>query len=196
MTRIKYSMELDYRAPPKLNNTIWYFGCSNTWGEYCEFEESAPYQLAQITGLEIDNLGICGSGPELIRYQIQKLIKNHTPKMIIIQWPTDTRTFKIAGDSLINLGVWVMELNSWAQTTHPNIVKEYQKNLLNGTIQKNNRECMDSVHKLVTCPLITFTYRELLNSDNIDLATDGKHPGPKSHRRVAELLAKRLNGGS
>jgi len=187
---IKYFMKLNYRLPPKLDNTVWYFGCSITWGEFCEFEESAPYQLAKITGLEIDNLGVCGGSPDLIYFQIQQLTKVYTPKMVIIQWPTDTRTYKLLGDQVLNLGVWVTELKSRAHDHHPKIVTQYQKDILNGAIQQRNKEYMDDVHKLVTCPLITFRYQDYFKSENIDLATDHRHPGPKSHRRVAELLSE------
>ena len=189
-------MKLDYRSIPKLDNTVWYFGCSITWGEHCEPEDSAPNQLAKLTGLEIDNLGLCGGGIELIHWQIQNLLKVYTPKMVIIQWPTDTRTFKIVRGDLINLGVWSTDFNSWAHQTHPKIVAEYQKELLSGHVQKKNRECKDKIIDIIKCPLIHFTYKEFLSSDQIDHATDGKHPGPKTHRRIAEILAQKINGGS
>jgi hypothetical protein len=185
-------MKLNYRWPPKLDNTVWYFGCSITWGEFCEFDESAPNQLSKLTGLEIDNLGICGGSPDLIYFQIQQLTKIYTPKMVIIQWPTDTRTYKLLGDEVLNLGVWVTELHSKMHERHPKIVTQYQKNILNGSIQRQNKECMDTVHTLIDCPLITFKYQDYFNgSENMDLGTDNRHPGPKSHRYIAEMLSQR-----
>lgn len=191
-------MKLNYRLPPKLDNTIWYFGCSITWGEFCDLEQSAPYQLEKITGLPVDNLGICGGSPDLIHFQIKSLLKIYTPRAIVIQWPTDTRTFKLIGDELLNLGIWVTELKSWAHDRHPRLVTEYQKNVLNGTVQKNNAQSKIDVATLVNCPLITFTYKEYLGAEHIDLASDGRHPGPNSHRKIAEILSAntQLTGGS
>jgi hypothetical protein len=90
-----------YVEEPKLDNTIWYFGCRITRGGSVKPTETAPFQLAKLTNLPIDNLGISGGSPDLIYYQIEKLTKKSKPKAIIIQWPDDRRTFKIINDLAI-----------------------------------------------------------------------------------------------
>ena len=185
-------MNFGYRLPPTFNDTVWYFGCSITYGEYVEDQQTAPFHLACRTGLPIDNLGICGGSPDLVYFQIQKLINKHNPKCIIIQWPDVLRTFKIVNDQIVKLGVWELRLGSYAQQTHPEILSGYQKNLLNGKVEERNNYCIANVRNLVSCPLIEFTYESLLNGPDLDLASDGKHPGPITHSKIAELLVPRL----
>lgn len=179
-----------YKINPKLDDTVWYFGCSITRGGSVEPDQTAPYYLSQLTGISIDNLGISGGSPDFIYYQIQTLIKKHKPKAIIIQWPDNRRTFKMIDGELFKLGVWVTKSSHPIYKSHPNLVLEYKKNILNNTIKNHNEWCKSNVVDLVDCPIIQFTYEELLGKPLLDYGKDNKHPGPITHRTIAEILSK------
>ena len=188
-----YSLFKKYRKSPTLENTVWYFGCSKTWGEAVEECQTAPYFLSKYTNLPVDNLGIVGGSPDLIYFQIQKLIQTHTPRCIIIQWPNTSRTFEIIDDTIILLGMWSSTRGHWTKEVYPELTKNYEKRLLDGEIESYNNYCISNIRNLVNCPVIDFTYENLLDGrGNLDHGTDNMHPGPLSHLRVAELLSPRL----
>ena len=178
-------MNFKYRIQPTLDNTIWYFGCSFTWGTDVDIEQTAPFQLSKLINQPVDNLGIQGASPDLIYFQIRKLIKQHTPKLIIIQWPSDTRTFKIINDEIINLGIWVLRKNALLKNNHPDIVEGYQKSVFDGAVQKHNNFCKENLSRLVSCPIVPVTYDKF-----IDIASDDRHPGPLTHSSIAKTVAQ------
>jgi lysophospholipase L1-like esterase len=181
-------MNFNYRISPILDNTIWYFGCSLTWGKFVDIQESAPFQLSKLINQHVDNLGICGGSPDLIYLQIQELVKKHKPKLIIIQWPADTRTFGIVDDKIINLGTWIFRDScSDILTNYPTIATLYQKLLLEGTVQERNNVCKQNISKFVTCPIIEFSCEEF-----IDYASDHIHPGPLTHQLTADMLSRKV----
>lgn len=180
-------MNFKYRIPPTLDNTVWYFGCSFTWGTDVDIEQTAPFQLSKLINQPVDNLGIQGASPDLIYFQIRKLIRKHTPKLVVIQWPSDTRTFKIVNNEIINLGIWVLRKDSLLKNNYPDIVEGYQKSVFDGAVQQKNKLCKETISRLVPCPIVSIAYDKF-----IDIAPDGRHPGPLTHSSMAKTLAQSI----
>jgi len=76
-----------------LDNYILVIGCSQTEGIGLKIEDTYPYLLSKNLNCDYYNLGICGTGIDVLNYNLvtwfTKIKK--PPKLLIVQWPNQVR---------------------------------------------------------------------------------------------------------
>lgn len=168
-------------------------GCSHTMG--VGIKESQVYWNQLNLKMPIYNLGLSGSGNDLICRNIQNFLKKFTkPKIIIIQW-TDPNRFNIQNErvgawytnkTLLDLFVYGEKAKYW-EHLHSNILRPFLLENLNLQkvpvvefgIQFKHKDFYKTEY-----PMYTWDYA--------DTARDGIHGGPVSHSNLARWLTNFL----
>lgn len=77
----------------ELNNYILFTGCSHAEGLGLKLEDTYPYLLSQKMNCDYYNLGIAGTGIDVLNYNLvtwfAKIKK--PPKLLVVQWPNRVR---------------------------------------------------------------------------------------------------------
>ncbi len=165
----------EWRTDPLLDNDqIWAFGCSFTWGEGVDINDVWVSILSNLINEPIVNLGICGASPLRVWQTYTELRKLYTPKLTIIQWPGLPRhTIYDKDNNAINLGLWNAD-------EYP----EYKQQLVSGQIEQQNLKLIAEAKTLIVEPAYHYDFRARYWPFK-DLAEDGLHPGPQTHKQIA-----------
>ena len=184
------------------NNSIWFFGCSHVFGAGVDPLEVSSYLLEQYSGLKVLNFGISGSGPMTVKRNLFKLLdKGFTPRGIIIAWPSSLRweNNKIQWTPNCIDNTNIHNNHHGCKTLYPNDYKTYLDLLLSNKIIDINRNVIQEVTeriKYINNIQFTFNHNEELDIETLcpelDKGYDNKHPGPKTHKRIAEILNERV----
>jgi len=181
------------------SNSIVILGCSHVFGVGVDDADTVSSQLQNLCGFNVVNLGVNGASQHFNIYNMV-LLKNHgiNPKAYIHVWPDSRRTLII--DSVDNIktgGPWnnfgLPEEYSYTklfydQKTHINFFAFNMmiSNLLAGnvpivhaTLSLNDMKTQSKDSGLQFFPIL-------------DHARDDKHPGPRSHKIMAEAINQRL----
>lgn len=182
------------------NNAVWFFGCSHVFGTGLDHHETAPYQLSRLLVYTVVNYGRPGIGPLTIKTQIEKLLKNYTPKAIVVAWPSFDRwqTGSILWIPHCLTGVEMHNDNFGCKKLWPEQWKQYKELVITGELRKLNLEAVHDTHKLVSgIPYVEFSYTEQEFTTPIypfkDLARDTMHPGPVTQQIIAEWVRNQLH---
>jgi len=181
------------------NNAVWFFGCSHVFGTGLEHNETAPYQLSRLLEYTVVNYGRPGIGPLTIKTQIEALLKNYTPKAIVVAWPSFDRwqsgsvlwiphcltDVKMHSDNFGCKKLWPAE---WEQ---------YKELVMTDKLRKLNLEAVQSTHTLVSgIPYVEFSYTEPEFITPVypfkDLARDNVHPGITTQNEIAQWINNEL----
>lgn len=168
-------------------------GCSYTEGVGVELERSYPYLLANKFGCSYYNLGVGGSGIDILMHNLLVWISivPKKPKVVIIQWPESTRCALIEEQSslLFPAGIW---------NTDP-VAQEF---MLAGDRLHffNTRKILAEklIQTVIPGKLINFLINGKINSESTisaiphDVARDCSHPGIGSNIKFAEKLYKAI----
>lgn len=175
--RCKNINELD------LNNYILFVGCSHTVGIGNYLEDSYPYLLSRNLQIDYYNLAVPGSGTDIHTHNLSIWIQKYkTPKLIVWQWTSDARvTCDKDDNSLTPIGPWDGD-------------KEYIDFLLSAEkigFLKARRKLAREFLKTLKVPIIqvdTFPNDEAIILENLDLARDMRHFGPKSNFQLCQKI--------
>jgi len=198
----------------RVDNTIWFFGCSHVWGDGLETYQSAPYVLSTLINEKVINFGRPASGPMMVEHLLDILLKKYTPKMIIIAWPSLDRwqTKEKMVPFPVLWGPWSADPSYRSKKDHfgtkryfPKSWEKYINLLETKEVQDINLEVITRTReKIKNFPLIEFTYDPQypcrydervstpLSPPWLDKAKDNLHPGIHSQRKIAEWLKEQI----
>jgi hypothetical protein len=201
-----YYMALRRRQQTNYDGAVWFFGCSHVYGTSIDNTETAPYQLSQLTNHTVINFGRPASGPMMVEYLLNDLLKKHTPLAVVIAWPSLIRWQSKEKNAPYPV-LWHLHSldESWVETNclhfgtktlWPNSWKKYSELVKTGEIINVNLETIARVKQLLkNIKLIEFTYfkedalPDLWSPVRVDLATNNLHCGPKTQLQVAKWIA-------
>ena len=193
------------------NDAIWFFGCSHVYAAYLPADQSAPYHLSLILNKKVINYGIPGSGPMMVEWQLDQLLKKYKPKAIVIAWPSFLR-WQTHSNQLFPI-LWIPACLD-GKTFHfhndhfgckrlwPEQWSDYVKTVTSGELEKMNYKIVEQVReKIKGIPVVEFEYSPDCTLEKfpvpcfpwIDLAPDNIHPGPKTQKLIAEWVAEQLH---
>lgn len=84
----------DSEWPSDLSNVVWCLGDSVTLGHNIPFEHTWPSILQTKTNIRCVNLGIVGASNELLTKMTLQILREYSPKNIVIMWVFFTRRHK------------------------------------------------------------------------------------------------------
>ena len=200
-----YYMALRRRQQTNYDGAIWFFGCSHVYGIGVENNETAPYQLSQLTNHTVINFGRPASGPMMVEYLLKDLLKKYKPSAIIIAWPSLLRwqTWEkytpypvLWNTSCLDNSVELKCLHYGTKDLWPESWKKYSELVISDDITKINLETIARVKQLLeNIKLIEFTYfkeddlPKLWSPVGLDLGSDNSHFGPSTQLQVAKWVA-------
>jgi hypothetical protein len=185
-----YSHVHQFRHVPILNDAVWVIGCSFVHGHTLKDEQVAAHILQERLQYPVANLGLEGAGPPRMWQTYLALKEYAQPKAVVFAWSGLDRWHFIDEfeQKIIDLGVWKLDPQHPAQTKYPDMMRIYADDLMNKRIESWNKDLIDYAKKTVP-QAHHFNIKQIMpNQQFIDIAEDGKHPGPKSHEYIADYL--------
>jgi hypothetical protein len=182
-----------YRCPEfdtiDWQNTIVTLGCSHTFGIGVDDSEIYARLLQDKLGTPVVSLGMGGTDIWFQVYNAIELMKLNV-RGVVLQVPNKERfTIFGEGNQSTNYGSWNMKkykqiINIWG--TDFNLLQwhsfgyDYIEKMLGNKL-------------LFKFSLTTCDHLPMEKIFGCDLARDNSHPGPKTHKKIAEIIAKELN---
>lgn len=174
------------------NNYILFAGCSHTEGAGLSTEDSFPYVTSQLLNSDYYNLGVGGSGCDVMMYNLLMWLNKyeHKPKLLVIQWPFHLRYARQLNENDVQTeGSWSKDI--------------YLDFMLNGDrvgyFSLRTKLYMKLLEN-IKIPQIYISFSEYnrhvenyINFQQLDNASDGQHLGPKSHKLLAERIVEYYN---
>lgn len=194
----------DYRAPEWCDidwkNAICVFGCSHVFGEGLALDETVCYQLEQLTGRPVVNLGVTGSSP-IFSYHNSLILDMFypTPYAVVHAWSHYDRLPYYTEKLVKRLGPWSgTEWDEW-DTDAKDLIYLWNRHDTNPkTWLKFSAYSSKQMWSQKT-RYFEYSYfqdiSDLLNIPNapaIDMARDFRHFGIKSHQTAAKIIANGL----
>lgn len=177
------------------NNYILFAGCSHTEGAGLSTEDSFPYVTSQLLNSDYYNLGVRGSGCDVMMYNLLTWLHkfDHKPKLIVIQWPFHLRYVRnIKGDdnSLQTEGSWSKDIYLDFMMNGDRVGYFSLRTQLYLKLLQNIK--IPQIH--ISFPEYNRHLKDYITFQEVDKATDNQHLGPNSHRLLSEKIAdKYLN---
>jgi len=189
-------------------NRLVTFGCSNTYGQGLEdpSTQAWPGVLANMMSVPVINLGSPGASNLEILTTILNF-KFNQDDCVIIGWtyPVRDLIFKRPGlfkNENLKLGPWLendiyekwcfvhneydVGVRSWLNIHHANVFLQLS-NIETYNFFLDHNWLMKYRPKYITTPILNINFLKLRD---IDKSSDNSHPGPKTHKTVAEKLKK------
>ena len=192
------------------------FGCSLTYGQALEsdLEKNTPSKLAwpqllaDELGLECQNHSVPGSSNKLILDKILNTKINQQDK-VVVQWSYLARWCMFEPTERIDLGPWIKDHPFYKYVWNPidcfftnKIITDYAWlhlktvgcDFVFAHIEKDSHYYWTEDDLEYVFVEDKFDHAKFIEksikSFNLDKATDNAHPGPESHKKFAEYLAK------
>jgi hypothetical protein len=157
---------------------ILFTGCSITVGSGVELEKTYPYLISKRLNQQYYNLAIEASGPDMLVYNLSLWLKHYKkPKMIVIQWPETTRTFRNT-DKIIPLGSWAL---SKELPIDKHIVDNYKNIVMTDSLEHSMHIYKHMVSNMLDIKCVHIDW-----VDYLDKGRDNQHPGIISHQTVVD----------
>ena len=192
------------------DNAIWFFGCSHVFGCGVELDETAPIRLETLIDKPVINYGVLASGPMMVEYQLNDLLKKHKPLAVVIAWPSFNRWQ--SGNILRFPLFWLPSCledgyvptaidHVGCKNVWPEKWEEYKNLVLTGQLEKDNLELVKRVRKqLKNYPRVEFQYFPDSYTMKLptpaypflDIGNDGVHCGPLTQIKIAEWVKDEL----
>jgi hypothetical protein len=180
-----------------LTNYILYAGCSHTEGIGLELEKTYPYLLSKSLSCDYYNLGIGGSGIDVLLHNLIVWFGTvkQKPKLVIIQWPFWARYARFIREPT-NATLLSTRISTVGGVNDPTLMEgesvHYFKTIEHLAKIKLNH--------MIDVPIINIglaEYPSIINDDFIifdylDYARD-LHFGIESHKNLASKLYYRIN---
>jgi len=183
-----------------LNNYILFTGCSHTFGIGLELEKTYPYIVSKLLDCDYYNLGMPGSGIDVLEYNIMIWLGKvkQKPKLLVVQMPDHTRF--CTHNPYIHKDFFI-ESGSWASD------EDEKKMLVNledlGFFNFRKYYTYKNIENICDFPILK---TNIYGQDNIgynvkmrrlDYARDLAHSGLKSHHafslKLIEIASKMLD---
>jgi hypothetical protein len=173
-----------------LDNYILFSGCSHTYGEGLELEQTFPYLISEQLGMDYYNLGLGGTGIDVMEYNLLTWFRTiqKKPKFVVIQWTDHSR---YAGKHENNQ--YLIEAGTWSCDAHIkkficaaeesglfNARKLITRNLLLAIIDVPVYEIHFNNHSAFA--------KDCIYIKRLDFARDMCHAGIVSNRHISEQL--------
>ncbi len=179
-----------------LNNYILYAGCSHTEGIGLELEKTYPYLLAHSLNCDYYNLGIGGTGIDVLLHNLivwYGTVKQK-PKAVIIQWPFWGRYSRFTSEPTIT-NLQNTTLSIVGGTKDPMLMEGEEVHYFK-TIEHLAKI---KINYIIDVPIINVGlshYPSFINDDfcifdKLDKARDF-HLGIESHKNLASKLLHRM----
>ena len=169
-------------------NSVSLYGDSCTWG-YDLPDEQRLHNIIE-TDRIVNNFGYPGeSNVHMLMRFLDHIEKYGYPHMVVMGWSSPYRMAKFANQQVEPLGGWERNFQEVAD----NNKTQFQKYnlLLFETVRTmcNGRSC-----KLLEWTFYSGSYsdKRIFYPGKLDVAKDGKHPGPKSIELVARKIEHEL----
>jgi hypothetical protein len=197
-----------------MQNRLVTFGCSFTFGHGLEdcfvppnnpgFDPSQfawPALLSRDLGIPLENLGKCGASNLEILYRILKFdLKDND--IVLTMWSFPDRDLIFKENQEISIGVWDKSsfVKQWARvhTKEDLAIRSWiymhhaSSYLKSRGIRHYNLFANYIYLKRFQPDFLNIDYLDYDMSKKLDYALDGMHPGPKTHRELAERLKARI----
>ena len=188
----------------ELNDFILFIGCSLTEGVGLAEEDTYYYQLSKILNLDYYNLGLAGSGPDLLVENLSMWFNNirRMPKLLVIQWPSPNRFYKKFSKGLTPVGAWIAERYDSVSDevkkgtkydfVDKKVIHQFVEAAEAGYFEHYNSVLQNIAHnylKNIGINFIEFTDEEF---PKLDVARDLIHPGILSHGKLVENLLEKV----
>jgi hypothetical protein len=174
-------------------NSIVMFGCSMTFGQGLDDNDTVPAQLEKILNIPVINMGSPGSCILFSMHNSIILRDGYpTPRGIIMYWPEHYRTVEYFSNSVVNYGPWnIPESNlmtTWFKNKNNIVANTMLTTKANRLLWENKCPYYETSWDRVTSKIIgcDFAYSET------DRARDLMHPGIKSAKKIAQKIASNL----
>lgn len=172
------------------------FGCSQTYGEYIEYDETWPSQLGKCTGKLVKNYGVSGSNINEITAMVEDFLKAQKAEIILLYVPHTFRRQIRKGNDIVNqmgdkfysqnkeivlngeehsIAVLAGAFEDWLE----NISKHTK--IYFGTYQRSE----NAIYQKTQLKKFMFPF---LEGDDYPKASDKKHHGPEFNRDFAKIL--------
>lgn len=174
-------------------DSIVLFGCSQTYGQALEDQDTWAYKLEKLTGKQVINLSKPGTSINFIALMLLKARQNIKPWAIVVNWPAIHRYYE-----------WHTSRNGFLTFDIQNRDEAlYQFILENPEYQENQAQYHLEASRLmwVSQPTrwVELTWNHSLKYDSsihyveaLDRAADDAHWGPQTCTHVAELVSDQL----
>lgn len=177
------------------SQSILCFGCSITFGVGVDDSDTWPSQLSLITGIPTVNLGIAGGSIQINWANSVRLIAaGIRPRGVVYYWPDKSRHCEFQPDGSV--------VDHWNSREKPVFDPGCRGSLNTAWAlmpHHNTAVSQLMINSLVwPCARLDLTWsRQNLDSVTVinyakDLGRDMIHPGPLSHRALAETMAADL----
>lgn len=171
-----------------LDNYILFTGCSHTFGEALNIEDTYPYLTAQKLKCDYYNLGIPATGIDVLFYNLMMWYALYKPpKLLVIQYPDYTRFSCAVKNSPL-----VVPYGPWQ--TDKDIIDMILQNEDKGFYSLRN-VCYNQLINTLKTPIVKLVFGQTkpIDSDAIrihklDLAIDQQHYGVETHTSTAEII--------
>jgi hypothetical protein len=181
-----------------------FIGCSLTEGVGVALEDTFAYKLSQELDMDYYNLGLAGSGADLLSENLSMWLGNigKKPKLVVLQWPAPNRYYKEFHEGLTPVGAWIA---ARYDSVSDDVKRATKYDFVNNEVIRNFVDACDAgyfehFHKVLRT--VTTTYLDLLKipyiefSDNdfpkLDVGRDLLHPGIKSNAELVKLLRSKI----
>lgn len=181
-------------------NFILFIGCSLTEGVGVALEDTFTYKLAENLNMDYYNLGLAGSGADLLCENLSNWFKNirKIPKLVVIQWPAPNRHYQRFEEGLTPVGSWIAVRNG---IVSDDVKKATKYDFVNDNVIKNFVNACDAgyfehfstVLRTTTLNFLDcmgIKYIEFTDEDfpKLDVGRDLIHPGSKSNDALVSFL--------
>ena len=182
------------------DNSIMFFGCSNTVGIGLPVEDTWAYMVAQNLNLKCFNLGIGATGPDVSFRLANHYIPQIKPNIVVYAEPHPSRFALVGVDDIYQFsthGIVSHNIISMKYNETKKFDNFYEQWILNEeNIKLNSVKHRLAIQALCQQYNIKFafaeSYSELAPID-LDFARDLMHPGVESNKIFAELILSRIN---
>lgn len=204
-----------YRVDPHApaDDAVWFMGCSMVWGFELAPHKTVAHTLAEITGLNVINLGVNSAGTAWVRFCIERLLaQGHRPRAVVIAWPGFSRwlSWRTDSDCPVFWAGWALDLvdprSRLRQQQYPKEYSQFRRLFLDRTL-----DSMGQVDRLETLKLLKeqgipclefgyyYTFEDLLPlgvkvlPEPVDYTQDQRHPGPISQFKTAVWVRDQMS---
>lgn len=178
-----------------LNNYILFSGCSHSEGIGLELENTYPYLISKSLGCDYYNLGVGGSGYDILTHNLITWFSKvkHKPKIVIIQWPEYTRFIAKSPYEHSNTNS-LMAYGSWS--TEVGVDKFCGIGHDIGFFETRRTMMYKLIKNFIDCPIIEIAYDNAKFNDDIitlepirkDFARDFRHYGILSNMKYTSII--------
>lgn len=183
---------------------ILFIGCSLTEGVGVALEDTFTYKLSQELGMDYYNLGLAGSGADLLCENLSNWFTNikKIPKLVVIQWPAPNRYYQRFADGLTPVGAWIAVRNGIVSDA---VKKATKYDFVDDTVIKNFVDASSAGYFEHFANVLRTTTLQFLNCLDIkyieftdeefpklDVGRDLIHPGTKSNTKLATWLRSKI----